>query len=75
MTPETITITLPTSSKKRSEILRFLESKGLLKTLSTPQKTGKYAELARQYREEQLFDGHAVEVQELRKAFREDFAQ
>ena len=76
MTSDTITITIPDSPKEREEILNFLSEKGLVskgqaqKVLSPK---GRYAELARQYREEGILTGFGKEVEKLRKEFREDF--
>ena len=69
---ETITITVPAAPKEREEVLQFLAAKGLLPTDSVMKK-GKYAELARHYREEKLLTGYGEAVTRLRKEFREDF--
>ncbi len=77
MATETITITIPDSPKEREEILSFLATKGLVSQNRASRRSaspkGKYAELARQYREEEILTGYGKEVAKLRKEFREDF--
>jgi len=70
---ETITITMPDSPEERDEVLRYLKSKGLLPSEALSMKKGKYAELARQFREEKILTGFGEKVAKLRKEFREDF--
>ena len=70
---KTITITIPDAPEKQEEVMRFLAEKGLVPPPDSPKK-GKYAELVRQYREEEILTGHGCEVARLRKGFREDFA-
>ncbi len=71
---ETITITIPESPQEREEVLRFLAAKGLVSTIAPAKTKGRYAELVRQYREENVLTGHGEEVANLRKEFREDFS-
>ena len=71
---ETITIRIPDASKEREVVLQFLTDKGLVPANGPPRKKGKYAELARQYREEGILTGHGEEVAKLRREFREDFS-
>ena len=71
---QTITITIPDAPKEREEVLQFLADKGLVPQNVPSKKKGRYSELARQYREEEILTGHGAEVAKLRKEFREDFS-
>ena len=70
---ETITITIPDSPIEREELFQLLATRGLLPASVAVKKKGKFAELARQYREENILTGHGETVTRLRKEFREDF--
>jgi len=71
---ETITITMPDTPEEREELLQYLASKGLAPPSAAAPKKGKYAELARLYREDKLLTGYGKEVAKLRKEFRESFS-
>lgn len=71
---ETITIQIPDEKEEREEILAFLTAKGLIQS-EPMKKPGKYADLARKFREDHILTGHGEEFAKLRKGFREGFSR